>query len=420
MASVGRVVGTYYTLTGLFTLSASLIWGVNTLFLLDAGLTIFQAFAANAAYTAGMVVFEIPTGVVADTRGRRLSFLLAIATLLAGTLAYMGLASLDAAPFSWWLAASVLLGLGFTFYSGAVEAWFVDALGASDGGEAATADLEPYFARNGQVASAAMIVGTIGGGALGTLHLSLPFAGRAVLLAALLVAGFFFLHDQGFKARPFQVRRIPQEVAAIGQASWRHGWSNRPVRLLMMLSFLHHGFLIWGWYAWQPYFLDLLGKELVWVAGVIAALVSLAMMAGGQVVRVLHGRLDGPTLMAIGTTGVACAMICVGLVGDFVGAVAAFLVGMVFFGALGPVKQAALHRLIPSKQRATILSFDGLLGSAGGVGSQLGLARLAEDRGYAAGYVVGGAALLLGIPVAMLYRKCGPASLQVPEESRLP
>ena len=58
-------------LSGLFTLAASVIWGVNTLFLLDAGLDIFQVFVVNAAYTAGMVLFEIPTGRLGDRYGSR-------------------------------------------------------------------------------------------------------------------------------------------------------------------------------------------------------------------------------------------------------------------------------------------------------------------------------------------------------------
>src|ERR671916_564976 len=79
-----RIVRTYLLISGLYTLSASVIWGVNTLFLLDAGLDIFEVFVVNASFTAGMVVFEIPTGVVADTSGRRRSFLLSMATLLVG------------------------------------------------------------------------------------------------------------------------------------------------------------------------------------------------------------------------------------------------------------------------------------------------------------------------------------------------
>ena len=91
------------------TLAASLIWGINTIFLLDAGLTNFEAFAANAFFTAGMVLFEIPTGVVADRWGRRASFLSGTLTLAATTGLYVLLWQLRAA-FVWWAIVSTLLG----------------------------------------------------------------------------------------------------------------------------------------------------------------------------------------------------------------------------------------------------------------------------------------------------------------------
>ena len=48
-----HVIASYFLIAGLYTLAAALIWGVNTLFLLDAGLDIFGVFVANAAFTAG-------------------------------------------------------------------------------------------------------------------------------------------------------------------------------------------------------------------------------------------------------------------------------------------------------------------------------------------------------------------------------
>src|SRR5437899_9171379 len=106
---------TYLLLTGLTTLAASFIWGINTLFLLDAGLSNTEAFAANAFFTAGQVLFEVPTGVVADIWGRRTSFLLGAATLLFSTLIYLAMWK-TRAPFWGWAVASVLIGLGFTFF----------------------------------------------------------------------------------------------------------------------------------------------------------------------------------------------------------------------------------------------------------------------------------------------------------------
>src|ERR1700678_2010464 len=78
----------YLILTLFNTLSGSFIWGINTLFLLDAGLSKTEAFAANAFFTAGMVLCDIPTGIIADTLGRRISYLLGSATLIVTTVVY--------------------------------------------------------------------------------------------------------------------------------------------------------------------------------------------------------------------------------------------------------------------------------------------------------------------------------------------
>src|SRR5207245_2687555 len=142
-ASIQR---TYLVLLLGNTLAASLIWGINTIFLLDACLSNLEAFAANAFFTAGMVLFEVPTGVVADTAGRRVSYLLGTVTLAASTLLYVLLWRIRA-PFWQWAVVSILIGLGFTFFSGAVEAWLVDALKATG----FTGALAAVFGR-GQVA----------------------------------------------------------------------------------------------------------------------------------------------------------------------------------------------------------------------------------------------------------------------------
>src|SRR6187431_703053 len=88
MTTPRAVQRTYITLILGNTLAASLIWGINTIFLLDAGLSNLEAFAANAFFTAGMMLFEVPTGIVADTVGRRASYLLGTLTLMASTLLY--------------------------------------------------------------------------------------------------------------------------------------------------------------------------------------------------------------------------------------------------------------------------------------------------------------------------------------------
>src|SRR4051794_13569339 len=177
----GVIRRTYYLLGFGNTLAASLIWGVNTIFLLDAGLNNFQAFAANAFFTAGMVLFEVPTGVVADVWGRRVSYLLGTLTLSGSTFLYWLLWQTHA-PFWPWAIVSMLLGLGFTFFSGAVEAWLVDALHFAkyDG------SLETIMGRGQMVAGAAMLGGSVLGGVIAqATNLGVPFLMRVGVLVAM-------------------------------------------------------------------------------------------------------------------------------------------------------------------------------------------------------------------------------------------
>ncbi len=106
-----RIVRVYLTLQFGNALAASFIWGINTLFLLNAGLSDVEAFAANAFFTAGMVLCDIPTGVVADVWGRRTSYLLGTLTLAGSTFLYWLLWEMKAPLWSWAIV-STMLGLG--------------------------------------------------------------------------------------------------------------------------------------------------------------------------------------------------------------------------------------------------------------------------------------------------------------------
>jgi MFS family permease len=390
-----RVIRSYLVISGLFTLSASLIWGINTLFLLDAGLSIFEVFVANAAFTAAMALFEIPTGVVADTRGRRASFLLSEATLALGTLAYVGVAAIGGGLLLFCLAG-VILGLGYTFYSGAVEAWLVDALQATGYRH----ELDGVFAKASIVASVAMIVGTVGGGLLGQLDLSIPYLVRAALIVIAFAVGFWTMHDIGFTPRTMRLQGIVGEMRKVARAGITYGWRKPAVRLLVVESFVTWGFFSWAWYAWQPYFLELYGKDAIWLSGLIASLFALAGIAGNALVGKLARPGGRRTTILLGAAAVSTAtMVATGAVRFFWVTVPVFLLGAVAGGVLQPVRQTYLHQSIPTSERATLVSFDSLMGSLGSVGGQTGLGFLSQERSIPAGFVVGGLATILALPI---------------------
>jgi MFS family permease len=233
--TAGRILRTYVTLTLLSTFASSFIWGINTLFLLDAGLTITRAFAANAFFTAGQVLFEVPTGVTADTLGRRASYLLGSATLFVTTLLYLLLWQVKG-PFWAWALVSMLLGLGFTFFSGATEAWLVDGLTHAK----YKGTLESAFAK-GQIASGvAMLTGTVAGGAIAqATSLGVPYMLRAGMLALTFVVALLLMHDVGFT--PQRGASVTAKVRKILQSSLENGFRNAPVRWLMLAGLFSAG-----------------------------------------------------------------------------------------------------------------------------------------------------------------------------------
>jgi len=398
-----QVERTYYVIAGVYTLSASLIWGVNTVFLLGAGLSLLQVFVANAIFTGSMALFEVPTGIVADTRGRRTSFLLSVALLTVGTLAYVAVGEFGGGM-TGIVAASVVLGLGYTFYSGAVEAWLVDALKASgyDGA------LDRVLARGSAISSVAMLVGSVSGGMLGSIHLSVPYLVRSALLLAAFVIGFRAMHDTGFVVRAIRWGQVPAEMARVGRDSLRFGWREPHTRLAILAGAMPAIVIAWGYHAWQPYFLQLLGTADVRVLGVVAAAVSLAMAGGSWLVERLTRFCGHRTTLLLGAAIVhAGATVAVGLTSSFWVAVSVYLVAMAAVGVFTPVTQAYLHAVIPTEQRATVLSLNSLVASVGSMGGQGGLGWLAASRSLGAGYVTGGIAAALAIPWILAMRRLG-------------
>ena len=396
---------TYIAIVAVTTFAQALIWGVNTLFLLDAGLDIFGVMVANAAFAAGQVLFEVPTGVVADTVGRRASYLLCIAILFVATLLYVWLGAIRAGLPAFVLA-SILLGLGYTFFSGAVEAWMVDALGH----EGYEGKVDVVFARGGMTQGAAMLSGAVIGGFLGQLDLAIPYVARAVMLVPAGLIGVFLMHDLGFTPRRFRFSRLGEETRTIAGAGIRYGLGSPVVRPLMLAGLLQGAFFMYGFYSWQVYFLDLLGRDLVWVNGVIAALVGLSGIAGAAMVGPLsRTRLRRSTIVLAMMALQAVVIVLAALLQIFWVAVPLYLFGTLAYGVQGPVRQAWLNARIPSAQRATIISFDAMFLEAGGAGGQVGLGYLARAFSIPASWVVGSALQLAALPFIWRARQASAA-----------
>lgn len=403
-----RVIVAYVGVTALYILATSIIWGINTLFLLHAGLDIFEVMLVNTTFTVGQIIFEIPTGVIADTVGRKTAMLLGVGTILVSTLLYVG-----AARFGWgipvFMAASVLLGLGFTFQTGTQEAWLVDALAHVEW----DGPREQVFAWGGMVSGVAMLVGTLIGGALGTVDLALPYLVRSALLGLCFLGIGVLVKDWGFEPRALQASRIVSEARKVFVDGVRYGWGHPVVRPLLWVSLLQGLFWIFAFYSSQPYFLELLDRNLVWVAAAVTAGASIAGIAGNALVkRIMAGRggrrragivlgvltaAEGLLALAIGGIGIILPASARGAAA-FGGAVAMWLLLGLLGGIGSPVRASFINEQIPSERRATVLSVDALFGDIGGSAGQPVLGYVSSVTSIGVGWTLGAIALLASSP----------------------
>ncbi|HSX23573.1 MAG TPA: MFS transporter, partial [Candidatus Saccharimonadales bacterium] len=236
-------------------------------------------------------------------------------------------------------------------------------------------------------------------------NLGVPYLMRAAMLVITFIVAFVLMHDEGFTPRKGE--SVGKEMRKILKASFDHGLRKPPVRWVMLAAPFSAGVGFYAFYAMQPYLLQLYGKTGSYaIAGLAAAIVAGAQVAGGFLVPYIRRAFKRRTsVLLTGTVLSAGALACIGIVSVFWLALVILVIWAIVFAAVSPIRQAYLNDLIPSEQRATVLSSDNLLGSSGGVVIQPGLGKVADLHGYGASYVVGAGVQLLSLPLLLLARR---------------
>jgi MFS family permease len=252
--------------------------------------------------------------------------------------------------------------------------------------------------------------------------LGVPFLLRAIVLVVMFVVAFRLMHDVGFTAQ--KGGRPLAEMRKIADASIEYGWKVPAVKWLMVEALFIGGVGIYGFYALQPYLLELYGDPNAYsIAGLVAAIVAGAQIVGGIAaprIRRLFKRRTSALITTASLSGLS--LLLIGLIDSFYAVIALICVWGLLFAATMPIRQTYLNGLIPSRQRATILSFDSLMNSAGGVWAQPVLGRAADVWGYAPSYLMSAGITALAIPfLALSRRQNAPAdTVEVAEAAELP
>jgi DHA1 family quinolone resistance protein-like MFS transporter len=367
--SIQQIKSVYFLVTALRWLAVGLTLPVFVLFMQSRGINLMQLGIIMGLFSVTIVLLELPTGGLADAVGRKKVALIAQAiNILAGLIFFFS--------FSFWgfLLGMILMGVARALNSGALDAWYIDALQAADPG----IDLQPPLAQAGTITLFALGIGTLAGGALPTLFSDLPAAESALispLSTTLLLSLVIQLTLLAVIAKA--VHEPPRQD--IDQVSWRSNFLSIPEIMgdalnltrhnhylpLLMGATLIGGFTLAGLETfWQPHFANLLdgSTENSWLFGVVMAISFLAGMGGNIISIPLSKRLNHRYALVAGLARAlqSIALLAMALLQPviaFAGSFWAFYLG----NALNSSPHETLvNREIPAGRRSAMLSTQSL------------------------------------------------------------
>ena len=331
-------------------------------FIRDVGMSPLQLVLAGTALEVAYFCFEIPTAVVADLYSRRLSMV--VAAVVSGV-AMVGIGLLGTA--GWVIAGMALWGLGWTFRSGAEDAWLADEVGSER--------LGASYQRGAQVARVTGLLGIVAAVALALVDLRLPFVVAGATALVLAVALAVAMPEAGFQ------RAGAREHEAVATLLRTVGDGARVVRASPILLMIVGIFVFLGAFEegfdrlWEAHLLLDVGLpdigslgDVAWFGVLGAATLVLAFaVAAPLVTRVEKLRAGRLARLLLGLhAGLMVSALAFALSGSLWPAVAAYLVTAVVRDLASPALRTWLNESITeSSVRATVLSLTSIAGSFG-------------------------------------------------------
>jgi predicted MFS family arabinose efflux permease len=376
----------YYLLVFLQYLVMSLTVTTYVLFLFSRGLNPLQANLVNMVFMLGNSLFEIPTGVYADYFGRKKSIMLFFLVWTVSNFIYFFSGSI-----SGFILAELIAALALSFMTGTPAAWLVSAVGEGQ----FIGRIDFILSQAEVYGKTAFVVGGLLGAYLGRVNLALPFLVESFLSIFALVLVWVLIKEDFTRARAPSFKQGWLEVLGIFKESLTFLRSHPIVKWLVLSTVVF-------WLAfqpfnmfWSPYFTQL-GQVDVSRMGWLWVVFSLAIIFGSWWVKRLTQQQYAYSSIAILTVlFLGLPAVLSGLITQFWPAVVFFSLYEVGRGLEKTFSANYLNLYVPSDKRATLFSFNGLLGRIGAALGLIGFGWVGKAYGFSLSWVIAGLILLL-------------------------
>lgn len=351
----------YLIYIGISAFLFELVFTVNELYRIEvAGFNALQLVLVGTALELSCFIFEVPTGILADTKSRKLSVIIGLVLIGIGFL-IEGLVT----SFIVIMMCQVIWGLGVTFTSGADEAWIADELGGKN--------LEQLFLKGAQISQVGALLAIIISTIIGTKMINLPMILGGILFIVLGLFLFIYMPETAFHPTPSEDRDSFRQMIRTFTSGLK---SIKGKHFLIIMVGI---FFIYGLYSegldrlWIAHILENVTlssvnvKPIVWV-GFINGISMITSIIGVEYIkRKLNktGKLQKVWLLIIINSIMVLSIITFGLAKNFTLAFTSYMSYYILRTTNRPIYRAWLNENIESKVRATVLSTYGQIDSLG-------------------------------------------------------
>lgn len=377
-------------LLGLFTNLLSPFW---IIYFLSLDLSLFQISVLLSLISVGRLLFEIPTGTIADYFGRKISVVIAFIIL--------GLTSIGIGLTSSFLTLAILFfiaGVGATFQSGAYSAWVIDYLKHKKKSKM----IHSTFSRLFSFDYAGGIIAFLLGGLIAIFSLRIMWfiEGFAQILIALFL---LFFAKEYFKKPKIRTSKL-REPFRLGKKAIRFGFSHKVLFKLLIITFFTYFVFSFISIGWQPYFKDL-GIPVPLLGPILALSSAIGIVGMNLSKRLVKFAKGERNALIILTLGKVLTVFLLGFVFSPLIALLVFYFFMISHDSRQPILTTYFNRFVPSRIRATVGSIDSVVRSISVILGLMTFGFLADVVGIRMLFIISSLILLITIPIYLMIRK---------------
>jgi len=353
--STKQLVTNFLVFVGLLNFVVSFSFATYVLFLIEKGVGLWGVGIINACFMFTTVACEVPTGVIADSIGRRRSILISSLVMCLGFIVYF-----ISGSFILFILAEVLLGIGLSFASGALDAWLVDGL--QDRNQLLIKD--EVFIQKSKSRTIGTVLGCLSGSALGAIDLSLPWLASAILSVFLGLFAYINIREADFAIKSLELNRFSQFNKKIREAILKAIMNKQLMPLMVFGAILSISFqalnMQWTVLFKNDYHFTSFGL------GLLFAAISIISALGSHYSKNLR-RLINNEVLALFLSQLVTALaiiVCSQSFGQNL-VIGSFLIHEFGRGFIDPIKNNFVNNIVQSKERATMLSVDSMFSKSG-------------------------------------------------------